>query len=71
MEKESMKVVGRKGTPKVDLNTARGFLKLAARLHQGNVFIPKGVFRFKSFEEADAWTLKMITRRDRNQERPK
>ena len=71
MEKETMKVVGRKGSPKVDLNSARGFLKLVARLHQGNVFVPKGVFRFKSFEEADAWTLKMITRRDRSHERPK
>jgi len=26
-------------------------------------FIPKGVHRFKTFEEADAWTLQMITRR--------
>ena len=25
--------------------------------------IPKGVWRFKTFEEADAWTLRMITRR--------
>ncbi|MEO5722004.1 MAG: hypothetical protein ABIR71_11100 [Chthoniobacterales bacterium] len=25
-------------------------------------FVPKGVFRFHSHEEADAWTLKMITR---------
>ncbi|MHA3773963.1 hypothetical protein ACXR0O_20720 [Verrucomicrobiota bacterium sgz303538] len=24
--------------------------------------IPKGVYRFKSHEEADAWTWKMITR---------
>ena len=25
-------------------------------------FVPKGVFRFQSHEEADAWMLKMITR---------
>lgn len=25
-------------------------------------FIPKGVYRFKTHEEADAWTLKMLTR---------
>jgi hypothetical protein len=26
-------------------------------------FLPKGVFRFQTHEEADAWMLKMITRR--------
>ena len=66
-----MKIVGRKGKPKIDLNSARGFLKLVRRLHEGNVFVPKGVFRFTSFEEADAWTLKMITRQSRNQDLPK
>ena len=26
-------------------------------------FVPKGVYRFRSHEEADEWMLKMITRR--------
>jgi len=28
----------------------------------GAPFVPKGVYRFASHEEADAWLLKMITR---------
>ena len=58
-----MKVVGRKGKPKVNLETANGFLKLMIALRGKRPFIPKGVWRFKTFEEADAWTLRMITRR--------
>jgi hypothetical protein len=41
---------------------ADGFLKLVNTLRQGRPFIPRGVFRFKSFEEADEWTMKMLTR---------
>jgi hypothetical protein len=58
-----MKVVGRKGKAKVNLDTANGFLKLMRNLRGNRPFIPKGVHRFKTFEEADAWTLQMITRR--------
>jgi hypothetical protein len=58
-----MKVVGRKGKSKVNLETANGFLKLMIALRGKRPFIPKGVWRFKTFEEADAWTLRMITRR--------
>ena len=32
-------------------------------------FVPKGVYRFNSHEEADAWMLKMITRVPKNKER--
>jgi hypothetical protein len=28
-----------------------------------NPFLPKGVYRFRSHEEADAWVWKMITRK--------
>lgn len=58
-----MKVVGRTGKPKVNLETANDFLKLMSTLRGKQPFIPKGVHRFKTFEEADAWTLRMITRR--------
>jgi len=58
-----MKVVGRKGKSKVNLETANQFLKLMRTLRGSRPFIPKGVWRFKTFEEADAWTLRMITRR--------
>jgi hypothetical protein len=36
--------------------------RMANILRQGRPFIPKGVWRFKSFEEADQWTMKMLTR---------
>ena len=58
-----MKVVGRKGKPKVNLETANEFLHLMKALRGSRPSIPKGVWRFRTFEEADAWTLKMITRR--------
>ena len=58
-----MKVVGRKGKPKVNLETANDFLKLMRTLRGQRPFVPKGVWRFKTFEDADAWTLRMITRR--------
>ena len=58
-----MKVVGRKGKPKVNLETANDFLKLMRALRGQRPFVPKGVWRFKTFEDADAWTLRMITRR--------
>ncbi len=58
-----MKVVGRKGSPKVNVETANEFLKLVAVVRGNRPYIPKGVWRFKTFEEADAWKLKMITRR--------
>ncbi|GDY19661.1 hypothetical protein LBMAG56_10060 [Verrucomicrobiota bacterium] len=58
-----MKIFGRKGKTKVNLETANGFLKLMRTLRGNRPFIPKGVWRFKTAAEADAWTLRMITRR--------
>lgn len=58
-----MKVVGRKGKPRVDAITIDALQRLANDLRQGRPFMPKGVWRFKSHEEADAWKLKMLTRR--------
>lgn len=59
----SMKVVGRKGQPKGGLAAMDGFFKMVIGLRGTKPFLPKGVYRFKSFEEADAWTLRMMTRR--------
>ena len=58
-----IKIVGRKGKSRTNLETANDFLKLMRTLRGSRPFIPKGVWRFKTFEEADAWTLRMITRR--------
>ncbi len=58
-----MKVVGRKGKPEVNLETANAFLHLMKTLRGNRPFIPKGAWKFKTLEEADAWTLEMTTRR--------
>lgn len=62
-----MKVVGRQGEARVDVITFDPMQRAAQVLRQGCPFIPKGVWRFKSFEEADQWTMQMLTR-PRNRE---
>ena len=57
-----MKVVGRRGQTKVDVVTFDPMQRMANVLRQGRPFVPKGVFRFKSFEEADQWMMNMLTR---------
>ena len=57
-----MKVVGRRGKTKVDVLTFDPMQRMVNELRQGRPFMPKGVWRFKSFEEADEWTMKMLTR---------
>ena len=44
------------------LKAADGFLKMVNVLRAGQPFIPCGVYRFKTHEELDAWTMKMLTR---------
>ena len=58
----SMKVVGRKGVQK-GLLAAKHLFKTVVALRGKRLFIPKGIHRFKSFEEAQRWSLRMITRR--------
>ena len=57
------KVVGKRRPGKADLLKARPFFEFAASIRRPKHFVPRGVYRFKTFEEADAWHLKMITRR--------
>lgn len=56
-----MKIVGKikrhkKGFSE-DLNN---FFHLILEFRKDNIFIPKGVFRFKTFEEAEKWRHKML-----------
>jgi hypothetical protein len=55
-----MKVVGRKA--RVDVTTIDALQRMANELRKGRPFMPKGIWRFKSYEEADAWKLRMLTR---------
>jgi hypothetical protein len=59
----TMKVVGRQGEPKGGLAAMDGFFKMVIGLRGSKPFLPKGVHRFRSFDEADEWKLRMITRR--------
>ena len=51
-----MKVVGRQGEPRVDVESFDSMQKMVRELRGNQPFLPKGVWRFKSFEEADEWT---------------
>lgn len=56
-----MKTVGKR---KPTQNPVQGFRiqELARDLSQGKPFARKGVYRFKTFEEAQAWWLNETTR---------
>lgn len=64
----SMKVVGKRTVGRRGIEAAAGFFDLVVALRGGKPFIPKGVHRFKTFEESEAWTRHMMTRR-RNPDR--
>jgi len=58
---EGMKVVGRR-VPGRGLVAIAPLLRLAADLRGYKPFLPRGVYRFRSFEESEEWTLRMLTR---------
>ena len=60
-----MKIVGRRKPSAGGLEQANRLLHLLLDLRAGRPFIPRGVYRFHSHEEKDAWTLKMLTRSNR------
>jgi hypothetical protein len=55
------KVLGRRRSP-AGFAGAASLLELAVALRRGRTFVPKGVHRFATFEESDAWLLAMMTR---------
>jgi hypothetical protein len=56
------KTVGRSGQA-TGLEAANRLLRLVIDLRAGKPFVPRGVYRFKSFAEAQEWSMTMITRR--------
>jgi hypothetical protein len=36
------------------------FLKLCIRLRKNETYIPRGIYRFKTFDEANEWNMKML-----------
>ena len=57
-----MKIVGRRRPCSGGFEQTDNLLRLVIEFRGDKPFIPKGVYRFKSFEEAEEWTWKMITR---------
>lgn len=56
-----MKVVGRRRWGQ-GLTATASLLRLNLELRGDKPFLPKGVHRFRSFEESEEWTLKMLAR---------
>jgi hypothetical protein len=62
----TMKVVGRRaGKTAPTLENANTLLKTMQQLRGGKGICPRGVYRFKTFEEADEWMMKMLTQSTR------
>jgi hypothetical protein len=57
-----MKVVGRRRW-RTGLVATAPLLRLNLQLRGDKPFVPRGVHRFRSFEESEEWTQRMLTRR--------
>ncbi|MDP0501249.1 MAG: hypothetical protein Q7P63_14240 [Verrucomicrobiota bacterium JB022] len=57
-----MKVVGKRQPAPGNLENWDALQKLAISLRGNKPFHPRGVFRFKTWEEKAAWDLKMMGR---------
>jgi hypothetical protein len=60
-DEDGVKVVGRRTTARGLVATAP-LLRLAVDLRGSKPFLPRGVHRFRSFEESEEWTLRMLAR---------
>jgi hypothetical protein len=61
-QKHEMKVLGRRTAPTGGLSAAANLQQTLRDLRGSRKFIPRGVYRFKTHEEADEWLMKMLTR---------
>jgi len=62
MVQQRMKVVGRRRPYSGGVAGLQGFMEMCSRLRGERPFFPRGVYRFRTYEEADEWTLRMLTR---------
>ena len=65
---ESVKIVGRRSGRESGLSSAARFLDMVIALRGDKPFIPRGVHRFSTFDESQAWSIRMMARR-RNHDR--
>jgi hypothetical protein len=64
VEEKIDKIVGRRTQTPNAFETGMKLQSLALEFHKSfkNRWAPKGVYRFKTHEEADAWMTKMLAR---------
>ena len=60
--KPLMKVVGHRKPLKVDVISFNDMQKTVNNLRAGRGLAPKGVYRFKTFAEADEWLTRMMAK---------
>ena len=60
---EAIKILGRRTAREVGLPAAAKFLDMVVALRGDKPFIPRGVHRFSTFEESQAWSIRMMARR--------
>ena len=65
---ETVKILGRRTAHETGLPAAAKFLDMIIELRGDKPFIPRGVHRFSTFEESQAWSIRMMARR-RNPDR--
>jgi len=54
-----VKTAGRRRTDRNDIGTLQ---RTMAAVRGTGAVVPRGVYRFRSFEEADAWMIRMMAR---------
>ena len=60
---ETIRIVGRRASGGSGFPAAAAFLDMVVALRGGKPFIPKGVHRFSTFEESQAWSIRMMASR--------
>jgi hypothetical protein len=64
VEEKIDRFVGRRATAPDSLSAGMRLQETAAQLHQSfkHRWMPRGVYRFKTHEEADEWMIQMLAR---------
>ncbi len=71
MHDPGMKTVGRREIPEtVSFEEALAWQTTCATLFGSRTLCPRGIFRFRSFEEAHEWMIDQAARRSREVPRP-
>jgi hypothetical protein len=59
---DKIKIVGKRRQKETDLREYDILLKTLQALRGDRGICPKGVYRFRTFEEADQWMIRMIAK---------